>query len=240
LRFGVWLGIMTSRHLCRLSAIALASVSLARAQGTFQNLDFEAADIPASTAVNSLIPISEALPDWSAYFGSGPSVTEVNYDAISLGGPVISVIDANVAVFRPLQGTYSAFLFGGGETGTLTSASISQTGTVPTGTQSLQFDAYVSGSPFVVTLGGQSIDMVPLETFAHYSLWGGNIPSSFAGQTETLTFTEPPATGVQPSTFELDDIVFSPTSVTPEPSPLALMAIGGLLFALYRRFAVKR
>ena len=38
----------------------------------------------------------------------------------------------------------------------------------------------------------------------------------------------------------LDDISFSPTSVIPEPEPLALMSIGGLLFALYRRFAPKR
>jgi hypothetical protein len=216
------------------------------AQGTFQNLDFEAADIPALTIVNSLIPISEAFPGWSAYFGAGASVTEVNYDAISLGGPIISVIDANVPVFAPLQGTYSAFLFGGGEPGTLTSVSISQTGTVPAGTQSLQFDAYVFGSPFTVALGGQTINMSPLEMFPKsgsapaYALYGGNVPASFAGLTETLTFTEPPATGVQPSELELDNIVFSPSSVTPEPSALALMGIGGLLFALYRRFAPRR
>jgi hypothetical protein len=37
----------------------------------------------------------------------------------------------------------------------------------------------------------------------------------------------------------LDDITFSPNAV-PEPSPIALMGIGGLFFALCRRFAPKR
>jgi hypothetical protein len=227
--------------ICFCLATLLAAVS-ADAQGTFQNLNFEEASIPVSTPVNSSIPISEALPDWTAYFTSGTTVnaqTQVNYDTISLGGPIISVIDASAPAFAPLQGTYSAFLFGGGSSTPLYSASISQTGTVPTGTQSLLFDAYVSGAPFVVTLGGQAINMTPLETFAHYTLWGGTIPSSFAGQTETLSFTEPPATGVQPSMFELDDIVFSTSSV-PEPSPLVLTGLGAFVFALYRRFAPKR
>jgi hypothetical protein len=110
---------------------------------------------------------------------------------------------------------------------------------VPAGTQSLLFDGYVSGAPFIVTLGGQTVAMTPLATFAHYTLWGGEIPSSFAGQTETLSFIEPPATGVQPSMFELDNISFSTQSV-PEPNPLALTGAGALLFALYRRFAPKR
>jgi hypothetical protein len=227
----------------RVAAITFSVLS-AQAQGTFQNLDFEDASIPVSTAINSSIPISEALPDWSAYFTTGSpvdNVTQINYDAISLGGPVISVIDANAPVFAPLQGNYSAFLFGGGNP-SVVSASISQTATVPVGTHALLFDAYTFGAPFVVTLGGETIDMTPLQTFAHYTLWGGDIPSSFAGQSETLTFTEPPPSGdtAPPSMFELDNISFSPTAVIPEPSPLALTGIGGLLFALYRRFAPKR
>lgn len=111
------------------------------------------------TPVNSSVPISEALPAWTAYFTSGTTVdtqTQVSYDGISLGGPLISVIDANSPAFAPLQGTYSAFLFGGGNN-PLYSASISQTGTVPFGTQSLLFDASVSGSPFVVMLGDKPL-----------------------------------------------------------------------------------
>jgi hypothetical protein len=53
---------------------------------------------------------------------------------------------------------YSAFLFGGiGNGATLESVGISQTAVVSLGTQSVQFDAYVYGAPFVVTLGGETI-----------------------------------------------------------------------------------
>jgi hypothetical protein len=64
-------------------------------------------------------------------------------------------------------------------------------------------------------------------------VYGANI-APYAGQTGQLEFT---------ATFynwvELDDISFSTTAI-PEPSPLALTGVGGLLFALYRRFAPKR
>ena len=222
--------------------ILFASVSVAlpvHGQGTFQNLNFESATIPTSTPASSLVPISDALPGWSAYFTSGV-VTQPQGGRVlrwhKLGGYSISLVDSKVTT--PVDGNYSAFLFGGGNN-PLYSASISQTGTVPAGTQSLQFDGYVFGAPFTVTLGGQTINMAPLQTFAHYTLWGGNMPSSVAGQTETLTFTEPPEPpgSAQPSMFELDDISFSPNAVVPEPIPLALIAIGRFLFVLHRRIA---
>jgi hypothetical protein len=211
------------------------------AQDTFENLDFESANVSGHSPGN-LVPISDALPGWSAYFTSGTTTypqTQVVYDGISLGGAVISVIDDNAAAFSPLQGNYSAFLFGGGYgvNEVLASASISQTGSVPSGTESLLFDAYVYGAPFTVALGGQTINMTPLQAFQNYTEYGGNIPSSLAGQIETLSFTEPPATGAQPSMFELDDISFSTNAVTPEPSIVALTAIGGLLFGARKGFA---
>jgi hypothetical protein len=55
-----------------------------------------------------------------------------------------------------------------------------------------------------------------------------------------LTITEPPPSGTPPSELILDDISFSSTSAIPESSPLALTGLGGLLIALYRRFAPKR
>jgi hypothetical protein len=161
---------------------------------------------------------------------------------VSLGGAAVSIIDNYPAYgLSPLDGNYSALLFGGGPEQNLSSVSISQTGAVPAGTHSIQFDGNVLGAPFTVTLGNATIDMVPLQSFVHYELWAGNIPASMAGQSETLTITEPPPIGTAPpSMFELDDISFSPTAVIPEPSPLALTGIGGFLFALYRRLAPKR
>jgi hypothetical protein len=143
-------------------------------------------------------------------------------------------------------------LFGGvvpvGSSFELASASISQTAVVPPGTHSLLMDAYVFGTPFYVTLGSQVIFMTPLETFPNsgsyppYTLYGANIPSSFGGQSETLAITDLAPASFQsaiPNYLELDNISFSPSTI-PEPSPLALAGIGGLLFWFYRHLAAQR
>jgi len=211
-----------------------SAVVVCHSQGTFQNLDFEAANV-SGYSPNFPIPAADAIPDWQASQG-------VVYDGLSGGGSLIAIIDSNPSFgTAPLDGNYSVYLFGGGVTPNLFSASISQTGGIPPGTESIQLDASYFGAPFAVTVGGTTIDMVPLHTFVHYTLWGGNVPASLAGETETLTITEPPPTGTPPSGVELDDISFSPNpiTVTPEPSPLVLTAIGGILFGIYRRFAEK-
>jgi len=230
-------------NICKSSFIILSVsfvTSVAQAQGTFLNLKFEQAHIPAGTPVNSLVPISEALPDWSAYYTSSLSGTEpatqVGYDAISTGGPVISLVDKNVGAppFDPIQGNYSVVLFGG----VGTSATISQSGTIAAGTQSLMMDAWSYGASPVVAINGVPIDLIPLETFENYTLYGGTIPSSDVGPSVTLSFTEPPPTSGGPSEFELDNISFSQTAV-PEPSIVALSAIGGLLFGA-RKWLARR
>ena len=84
---------------------------------------------------------------------------------------------------------------------------------------------------FTVSLGGQAVNVVPLQVFSRYTLYGADI-STFAGQVAALSFTEPPAPagqlGGDPNIFELDNIQFS-SSPIPEPSELALAAIGTLL-----------
>jgi hypothetical protein len=231
---------MKTETIFTMALLTVASVGLS--QGTFQDLNFENANPVSfgSPYPSAYVTTGSALPGWQAFIGTMQTPVVV-LDGISTGGAGISIINNDPSLGgHPLDGNYSAFLFGGGNN-PLYSASLSQTGTVPAGTESLLFDGYVSGAPFSVVLGGQPIAMSPLQAFAHYTLWGGNIPSSLAGQSETLTFTEPPATGVQPSMFELDDIMFSPSPimVTPEPSPLLLTAIGGILFGIHRRFARK-
>jgi hypothetical protein len=231
------------------SGIVLATSLLATAQSTFQDLDFNSAGIPPSTPFPSFVPITEALPGWSAEFINTSTLlvtpqTQVAYEGISVGTEDISLIDANVPgapAFGGLAGNGSAVLLGGGPPSVI-SASISQTGIVSIGTQSIELEGSVSGAQFVVSLDGTTVDMVPLQTFVNYQLWGGNIPSMMAGQTETLTITEPPATSTQPSALELDDISFSPNpiTVTPEPDALTLMGVGGLVFGLYRRIQAGR
>jgi len=160
-------------------------------------------------------------------------VTRVWYDTLSLGGNAISVMDANIGYsLTPIQGSYSVLLFGGGNT-VLYSAAISQTGLVPSSARTILVD--VSSwtpdaiPPSFVTLGGQSIDMVPVEKFATYTRYGGDI-TPFAGQVAGLNIIEPPAVGVQPSLLELDNIMFSSEAI-PEPSVFGLSALGAVLLA---------
>ena len=213
-----------------LAVFLLAISEKCRSQG-FLNLDFESAQIPNSTSLGAEIPISEGLPGWSAYFISSTEtdqVTQVAYDGISTGGNLISIIDANSG-FNPLQGNYSALLTGGGGDQPY-SAQISQTGMVPSGTEAIFLEGYLSPS-FTVTLGGQTIDMTAVQTFSNYTLYSGAIPSSLAGEVETLSISEAPSPGGYQSYFELDNIQFS-TDPAPEPGTLALCALGGLSLAL--------
>jgi hypothetical protein len=200
----------------------------AEAQG-FINLDFESANISGYTPGSSDVPISAAIPGWTGSYGNNQT-TQVCYDGISIGGAVISVIDDNAPVFQPLQGNFSVFLFGGGGGGP--SASISQTGTIPAGTESILMDAWTSDASPVVAIDGQPINMVAVQAFANYTLYAGDV-SAYAGQAVTLSFTDPPPSVGGPSMFELDDIAFSPNTV-PEPNTLALVVMGGAAFGLRR------
>jgi hypothetical protein len=208
--------------------IALTLVVLkaqVEAQGTFQNLNFESANITGYRPNSSDVPISSALPGWTGFYGNNQT-SQVWYDGISIGGNIIAIIDNNATAFAPLQGQYSAFLFGGNGV----SASISQNGIIQAGTESILMDAWSYNASPVVAINGQAINMIPLQTFANYTLYGGTVPSSDVGPSVTLSFTDPAPTIGGPSEFELDNISFSPTA-TPEPNTLALIVMGGAAFA---------
>jgi hypothetical protein len=175
--------------------VAISFALLRNVSGqSFENLDFESANV-SGYPVDSIndVPVSSALPGWSAYGINNSSgtnaLTQVGYDFISIGSSGISVIDSNAPGFSPLQGDYSAFLFGSRVGSVSNTAMISQTGLVPSGTMSLRLDAYAFDN-FEVTLGGQTINMIPLQTFSNYTLYGGDI-SSFAGDVETLSLIAP-------------------------------------------------
>jgi hypothetical protein len=214
--------------LCMCTGCALAAYG----QGTFQNLDFESANVSGYPRGSDSVPVSAAFPGWNVFYSS-PSgtnaATRVSYDAISLGGALASINDSGTGFgFAPLEGSYSAFLFGGGNPANV-STTLSQTGLVPSNAQSLQMEVGTYGGPslFTVSLGGQYINMVPLASYANYVLYGGNI-SALAGQGATLNLTAPPPAQGAPSFFLLDDIVFSTESI-PEPGVLDLSALGALL-----------
>jgi hypothetical protein len=212
--------------------------SSASAQGTFQNLNFEQAN-PMPISGTQFITTASAFPSWIVTVGGVPQ-TETTENDPSGGAPFVMLVGPGGAFgYAPIDGNYSVLLQGSFSSSL---PSISQTGTIPAGTQSLLFeaDALPTGFPGALELqiGTQTVPFAAVGTGPNYTLYGANI-SEWSGETEQLTFTalESPAAGL--NNWEIDDISFSTTTV-PEPSPLALTGVGGLLFALYRRFAPKR
>lgn len=223
-----------------------------QAQGTFQNFDFESANVLPSgpESYGTFVPVGSALPSWTVYLGSGQQ-TQVGYNSptagtatISLLGPTWNNTDTSLYGVGVIDGNYSVLLQSGSVQGNNLleeNASIIQSGTVPSTAGSLQFEAFAVG-PFTVSFAGNALDPVALSSGEsadglHYILYGVNM-SAWAGQSGNLEFTAD--YNVHDPYLVLDDIIFSPTNLTPEPSPLVLTGIGGLLFALYRRFAPKR
>jgi hypothetical protein len=111
-------------------------------------------------------------------------------------------------------------------------ATITQTGLVPADTESLWFKAlFISSGPlssFDVTLGGQTLSLVPVSSGANYTLYAADV-SAWAGRTAELDFTAfPDTTHFDDAYLYLDSIQFSNLPI-PEPNVFGLSALGALL-----------
>jgi hypothetical protein len=199
----------------------------------FENLDFESANVSQPLSGNYgyyAVSASAAIPGWTVYQDQS-GLQKGNLGVVGYNTPDVSlsIIDTNFGGgFIPFQGHYSVNLFSDADFDV--EASISQTGLVPAGTQSLFMDASYSGAPFIVTLGSETLNMLPLQTFSNYTLYGANI-SSFANEVENLTILEPipDPLGSQSTDLILDNIQFSSQPV-PEPNTLSFSSISILLF----------
>lgn len=212
-----------------LSITLLALVHNCEAQA-FVNLDFESANLSVipSGQFGSLVPITDALPGWTGYVGT-IQLTQVLQNNATLGAPSIDILGPNWNAINIIEGQYTVVLQPGGVGPSFESASISQSGMVPIYARSLQFKA-VMFSPCSVSLGGQTLSLIPLQTGANYTLYGADI-SSFAGQVENLAIT---ALAAPNSADYFDSFVFSPSTV-PEANAFGLFALGGLFLGLSRR-----
>ena len=202
-----------NRLLFCLTLLIAFSRSPAQAQGTFQNLDFEAAQIlPGGFPSNS-------VPGWSAFSGTNQLTTIYYNYALSL--PIVGLWGSNSLV---ISGNFTLDL---SQTG-----SVSQVGFVPADTQSLFFKS-VNADPakLVVSLGGESLLYAPISSGANYTLYGVNI-SQYAGQTAELKFLAPGLAGAK-----IDDIEFSSQAI-PEPTVFLLILLGSGILLCGRRYSV--
>ncbi len=200
----------------------------------YVNLDFESAILTPTPPgqFGGSVPIGLALPGWSGYLGTN-RVANVLQNNLTLGNASIDILGPNWNFGGIIEGQYTLVLqpgvdpFGSGVT---VGATVSQPGLVPSYAKSIQVKASVFSS-FAVSLGGQSVDLIPIGSGPTYTLYAADI-SSFAGQALTLAVTALPA----PNTTDyFDSIVFSASPV-PEPSVVGLLALGALLFGVLCRF----
>jgi hypothetical protein len=131
----------------------------------FVNLDFNSANISSGTEPYSFIPIADAIPGWTAYFGNNQQ-TSVLYDSEDIGSVNVSILDANSLVGGLIPGNdYTVLLQagnGGGDGGLPnTTASIAQTGMIPSTAESIEFTASLPDGPpgWQVTINGQPISI---------------------------------------------------------------------------------
>jgi hypothetical protein len=213
-----------------LTAMAFAYLPV-YAQGPFQNLDFEQAN-PVITTGSPFyfdeVTAASALPDWTVTIGGVPQPIITENDPTT-GSPWVSLVGPGDHFgYAPIDGNYSVLL-----QGSISAAAISQSAMIPALTESLLFEAQPGFGTLDVTVGSQVVPFTQLGTGPNYILYGANI-SAWSGDTEQITFSA--LGGSVFNQWELDDISFSQTAATPEANTLVLTGIGGLLFALYRRF----
>jgi hypothetical protein len=219
-------------------------VGSVEAQGTFQNLNFEDADpmpiIGSPYYPYAVIPAS-ALPGWTCEIGGIPA-TQAFYNTYALGSASIDLLGPGWPYTGPgvIDGNYTVYLQAGSSlTGSgAYNTSISQTGTIPANSESLQFEAwsFYPTAYFAVSFAGNSLTPVVLSSGIapcgqSYDVYGANI-APYVGQTGLLEFTALDYN--PPGNIELDDIAFSTTTITPEPSTLALLLMSGVAFGVLR------
>lgn len=201
---------------------------------------------PGYTPEDAYQPISSlsAFPYWT--------VREDSTVCTAVWGVPVALDETSVALvsagYSPIAGSYSVQLSAYadvpvGAPGYYRSSSISQTGLIPFGTQSIRFlmaspsqAGAVQPNP-VVTLNGVPISISELSRSGGIISMGGNI-GAFAGTAATLAFSCQAIQGApfpaNENIFNLDNIQFSTLSV-PEPKALTVIGVGVLLTCLCRR-----
>ncbi len=224
---------MTSqlRNLLIIVAFPATMTVHALGQGTFQNLDFEAAQlVPVPTDPNGSVQFVPAFPGWTGYIGGQAQTTTLpNGVPIGLPGQTPFIAILVPPGWSSWQGSYAVGFGAANSSGDFIPVALAQTGTVPAQARSLQFLALYAPAVF---LGGQQLASVRLGSGPSTSTLFGVDISGYAGQTAELRFQ--PGLGID----YLDAIQFSSQAI-PEPSALALFGLGILLLQRTHRWLTK-
>src|ERR1051326_2483379 len=89
------------------TGLLFLAASSALGQGTFQNLDFESANIQPGQAPG-LVSAADAIPGWTPYLGTNQG-NAVLFDRPSAGAADVVLYDAP----RSVEGNFSVLLQGG-------------------------------------------------------------------------------------------------------------------------------
>lgn len=192
--------------------MALAIVPRAAARNNFTNLDFESGTnvlYPDLPAYPGAIQFGPAFPGWSGYLGTNATDWAL-YNSAFLDSAGIG-LETWVGYYY-IEGKYSALLQSGLSLDlylTPLSASLSQVGFIPETARSIQFKAQYWGPYCRVSLNGQVLQPVPLQTTTQFTLYSADV-AKFSGTTAELTFTVLPEIPHRDDKFlVLDSILFS-------------------------------
>ena len=212
------------RPLVAFTLLAVLMNAHVLAQGTFQNLDFEAATlIPIPGDPFGRVEFAPAFPGWVGYVGTNLQIV-ADHNNRSLSEPGIAIMGPDFPAPSLFQGHYYARLYTA--PGVLVAPALAQTGLIPSAARSIRFLGGAQDVPFL-SFASQSIPLSVLGSTSTYTIWGGDI-SSFAGQTGELRFQ---------GSRTFDNISFSDQPI-PEPSTFGLFGLGALVLGW--RFAWRR
>jgi hypothetical protein len=209
-----------------------------RAQGTFQNLGFEAATVPSLPPGQdgAAVLISNAFPGWVGSLGTNVQ-SQVLHNTLALGNAAISILGPNYYSDAILEGAYTAVLQTGldpAHAGSLTpvAASLSQSGTIPLAARSIHFTVGVAAADFTVGFNGQPLGLILEGSTSTHQIFGADV-TGVAGVSGQLLFTALPTRYPLYNTLRFDAIRFSDQWV-PEPCVFTLSGLGALLLGWRR------
>ncbi|HEY9170864.1 MAG TPA: hypothetical protein VI136_01110 [Verrucomicrobiae bacterium] len=220
---------MRSSHTILASALSVALAIPALGQGSFQNLDFESAQLPVvpSGQPGADASVASALPGWHVFIGTD-EFSAVRHNNPTIGSAAITILGPDYGY--TLQGSFTPVLQAGrapSGTGLNTSVAIAQSGFVPADARSMTFITGPFSHDFTVSFGANVLSCHLLSASSASRLYGVDV-SLLAGQFGELRFTSLIPALVPFNNLYLDQIGFSAQPI-PEPDVLSLLCIGAAL-----------